>query len=164
MKEEKSKKIAFLDRDGVINKCAPPHEYVTSIDNFSFNPGIFEVVTKLQNDGFEIIIVTNQRGVARNKFSEDTLQEIHAHMVSEFNKNDIAILDIFYCPHELDSCDCRKPLPGLLIKATTKYSVDIPHSLIISDSMEDVIMGKNFGLGIQIFVPKDIPSSSLDSL
>lgn len=155
MKKKLSKKIVFLDRDGVINKKADEHCYILKVEDFVFNDGIFEVVSKLQNEGFEFVVITNQRGISRGLISEDELYEIHQFMKNEFYKNGIEMLDIFYCPHGSDSCDCRKPKDGMLRQACSKYEIDLPNSILISDSRDDVEMGIKFGIGKNIFVESD---------
>jgi D-glycero-D-manno-heptose 1,7-bisphosphate phosphatase len=161
-KNAKNKKIAFLDRDGVINRSAPEHEYITTVAEFVFNPGIFTVLNKLKQDGFEFIVVTNQRGVSRGKLSRDTLHTIHNHMVQGFKDQGIDILDVFYCPHEGDSCDCRKPKAGLLKQAVTQYSIDIRKSLLIGDRASDIAAGESFGLTQNILITKDHPEEVLE--
>lgn len=149
------KKIAFIDRDGVINRKAEEHHYITQVKDFILNNGIFEVLRRLSDRGFEIIVLTNQRGIARNMMSEEDLSLIHAHMVRMFKEGNIEILDIFYCPHHENSCECRKPKPGLIHSANMKYEIDLGASILISDSEEDVNMGKMLGLLHSIFVPAD---------
>lgn len=158
MKEVKNKKIVFLDRDGVINKKAEEHCYITKVEDFIFNEAIFEVSLRLRDSGFEFIIITNQRGIARGLYDEKQLDEIHSYMKGEFYKKGIAILDIFYCPHENNACDCRKPKDGMLKNACAKYPIDLANSLLISDSPVDVSMGEKFGIGQNILVESDNPS------
>lgn len=154
---EKKKRVAFLDRDGVINKMAGEHQYVTRVEDFKLNPGTFEMLRTLKDDGFEFIIVTNQRGIARKHLSEQMLTDIHARMKHELEEEGLHILDIFYCPHEKDLCDCRKPKDGLLRKASKKYRIDLNDSLFVSDTAEDIKMAKEFGIGQQILVRSDHP-------
>jgi D-glycero-D-manno-heptose 1,7-bisphosphate phosphatase len=162
IKEEVSKKIAFLDRDGVINRKAEEHCYITRVEDFVFNEGLFDVVTRLRGEGFEFIVITNQRGVARGLLSEDMLGKIHDYMKDEFHKKGIEILDVLYCPHDTKSCDCRKPKDGMLRKAVELYSIDRSQSLLISDSKEDIAMGELFGLRTSIFVESDKPIQAMD--
>lgn len=151
------KKIAFLDRDGVINKKAKEHQYITKSEDFIFNEGIFKVLAYLKDRGFEFIILTNQRGVARGIFSEDDLCQVHSHMNSILESKGINILDIFYCPHHGNECDCRKPKPGMLRKACERYDVTLSSSLFITDSEKEYEMGEKFGLGQTILVNSDKP-------
>ena len=149
------KKIVFADRDGVINRKAAEHEYVTSADEFEFNDGIFELLREFKAAGYELIVITNQRGIARGKMTETDLQAIHQKMLNGLKDEGIDVLDIFYCPHEADSCDCRKPQPGLLNQATAKYLIDLADSVLLSDSASDTAMGKAFGIGRTILVRTD---------
>ncbi len=158
MKRESKKKVVFLDRDGVINKKAKEHHYITSEEDFIFNEGIFDICLQLQKKGFEFIVITNQRGVDRGLLSLEKLHMIHDHMRKSFKTRGIEILDVFYCPHHSDSCDCRKPKDGMLQQACSKYSIDTQHSILISDSQEDVSMGEKFGIGSNIFIESDSPS------
>lgn len=162
----KALKIAFLDRDGVINQ--KPHQdervtnYVTSADLFKFNPGIFETLGNLSQKGYRFVVVTNQRGIARGLMTEGDLASIHEHMKTGLRERGIEILDIFYCPHgDKDACVCRKPKPGMLAEATKKYNIDLAKSVLISDSMHDVEMGEKFGVGKNLFIEKDKPEEIL---
>lgn len=152
-----NKKIVFLDRDGVINKNAPPHEYITKVEDFVFNDGIFQVLQKLAKDGFEFIIVSNQRGVASGKISKNDLLEIDNFLRQNFKQKGIEILDSFYCPHDVGQCECRKPKNGLLKLAANKYKIDWKNSILISDSVKDIEMGKDFGIGKNFLVRQNHP-------
>lgn len=158
-----SKRIAFIDRDGVINKKAPEHQYITQVNDFVFNEGVFNVLQTLQRDGYELIIITNQRGVARGLMTENDLSVIHQHMLDELRKKDVKILDIFYCPHDKDQCDCRKPKPGLLKQACEKYPIIVPESILISDSEDEVKMGDDFGIESTFLVRHDHPEDFFKS-
>jgi D-glycero-D-manno-heptose 1,7-bisphosphate phosphatase len=161
MVNNKAKKIVFLDRDGVINQKAPDHQYITKVSDFIFNEGIFEVVLHLKDRGFEFIVITNQRGIARGLYTVDDVNTIHSFMRQGFYDNGIDILDIFYCPHEQNTCDCRKPKPGMLEQACTKYPINLRESILISDSSEDVLMGEIFGIGKNILISHDNPTEAL---
>ena len=152
---EELKKIIFLDRDGVINKKAEDHEYIARAEDFVINDGLFELLRPWHDAGYEIIVITNQRGVARGKISDANLAEIHSKMLEIFSANNLNLLDIFYCPHEEDACDCRKPRPGLLRLAADKYRIDLEQAVLISDSSADIEMGRNFGVGKNILVRTD---------
>jgi len=158
------KKIVFFDRDGVINKKAAEHCYITKTADFIFNPGIFKLMRKLKRLNFEFIIISNQRGIARGIFSEDDLAHIHDFMLKEFKRRQIKILDIFYCPHEHDSCQCRKPRPGMLIEATNKYRINLTSSILISDDLKDINMGKKYGIGKNFLINTDRPESLIDKI
>lgn len=148
------KPAVFLDRDGVINKKMPEGDYVKEWKEFHFLPGVFDALRKLKNAGYIIIIVTNQRCVARGIMAEDNLQEIHAKMTDYVKKMGVLIDGIYVCPHDdVDNCDCRKPKPGMIINAIKDFeikgiNIDIEKSYMIGDSEKDMIAGKAAGLKI----------------
>lgn len=143
-------KTIFLDRDGVINKEV---NYLHKIEDFEFINGIFEACLHFQNIGFSIIIITNQSGIARGYYSEDDYQLITQWMLTQFEDKGITILDILHCPHGTDStCDCRKPQPGLLLKAKSKHNVDMQKSWMIGDKERDIQAANAAGIQNTILV------------
>ena len=131
-----NKKTIFLDRDGVINKEV---NYLHKIDDFEFIEGIFEACDYLQSIGYSIIIVTNQSGIARNYYKDEDFNILTDWMIAEFKKNNIDILDIYYCPHGPNSkCNCRKPKPGLLLEAKIQHNIDMKNSWMIGDKEDDI--------------------------
>ena len=143
-------KTIFLDRDGVINKEV---NYLSKIDDFEFIEGIFDTCLYFQKLGYQIIIITNQSGIARGYYSEDDYQLISKWMLKQFKENGITILDIFHCPHGPDStCDCRKPQPGLLLKAKSKHNVDMQKSWMIGDKERDIQAANAAGIQNTILV------------
>ena len=124
----------FLDRDGVINV---EKNYVHKIEEFMFIEGIFELVQLFIKKGFKIIVITNQAGIARGIYTEDDFEKLNSWMLSEFEKRDARIDDVYYCPDHLengigkykkDSFD-RKPNPGMIFKAKEKYNLDLAGSV-----------------------------------
>ena len=156
------KKVAFLDRDGVINVRRDNPYYVTSVNHLIFNEGIFEVLRRLVDEGFELVILTNQRAISLGLMSESDLLAIHNYMVAELQKKGVEILEILFCPHGLDECSCRKPKHGMLHAIAEKYVIDFPNSILISDSREDVEMGEKFGIGKNIYVEENNPTQFFD--
>ena len=131
-----NKKTIFLDRDGVINKEI---NYLHKIDDFEFIEGIFEACDYLQSIGYSIIIVTNQSGIARNYYKDEDFNILTDWMIAEFKKNNIDILDIYYCPHGPNSiCKCRKPKPGMLLEAKIEHNIDMKNSWMIGDKEADI--------------------------
>ena len=116
-------KAAFLDRDGVINEDLG---YVGKIENFKFKEGIFELLKLLQDLGFALFVVTNQSGIARGFFNEEFVKKTNEFIIKTFNQREAVISDYFFCPHHPDdSCKCRKPETGMILKAKEKYNIDI---------------------------------------
>jgi D-glycero-D-manno-heptose 1,7-bisphosphate phosphatase len=140
------KKAAFLDRDGVINRKAPEGQYVTRWEEMQFLPGVCEAIHLLNNAGFLVVVVSNQRCVAKGLITTDELDSMHARMRYEFAAAGATIDAVYYCPHEIQPlCSCRKPRPGLLLDAARRHNLNLAASWMIGDSECDVEAGKNAG-------------------
>ena len=143
-------KTIFLDRDGVINKEI---NYLHKIDDFEFIDGIFDACLYFQSLGYKIIIITNQSGISRGYYTESDYQKVTQWMLDQFKYKNINILDIFHCPHGPDStCDCRKPKPGMFLKAKAKHNTDMEKSWMIGDQELDVIAANSAGIDNTILV------------
>ena len=150
-------KAVFLDRDGIINRRPAEHDYVKSWEEFVFLPGVPEVIRELRERGFLIVVVTNQRGVARGLISIADLEEVHRRMKERLRKENAVIDSIYFCPHtDEDRCDCRKPKPGLLLKAEEDLDIDLSRSYLIGDSPVDIEAGKNAGCRTILVVEEEI--------
>jgi len=156
MKNE-SKKAVFLDRDGTINRDV---NYCRRIEDFDILPGVPEAIKLLNAQGFKVIVITNQSGIARGFFTKDTLSTIHHHMKEELVKYGAVIDGIYYCPHHPDdNCDCRKPLPKLILQAAADHGISIGLSYMIGDDPKDIEAGIN--AGCRTVWLKDTPASPL---
>ena len=150
MEYQLNKKAIFLDRDGVINIDV---NYLYRINDFEFIEGIFEVCHHFQNLGYSIIIVTNQSGIARDLYKDEDFQVLTNWMIKEFMKNNITILETYYCPHGPESkCNCRKPKPGMLIKAKIKHNINMKNSWMIGDKEVDIKAANDAGIKNTILV------------
>ncbi len=127
----------FFDRDGVINHNAPPGDYIRSWEQFRLIPQVVDWIRLLNRLDYLVIVITNQRGVALGLMTEAQLNEIHANMQTQLLNLGARIDDIFYCPHDEGSCDCRKPLPGMIQKAVQKWDINLTRSALIGDSKRD---------------------------
>lgn len=142
----KPKKVIFLDRDGIINFKAPKASYITKWKDFIFLPGIKESLSKLNKNGYDLYIITNQPGIARKLMTKTDLDDIHRHMVKKLKKSGVRIKQIYTCTHGWnDGCDCRKPKPGLLLQAALENKINLVDSYFIGDDERDVQAGKNAG-------------------
>jgi D-glycero-D-manno-heptose 1,7-bisphosphate phosphatase len=143
-------KTIFLDRDGVINK---EKNYLNQIQDFEFIEGVFESCRYFTKKGFRIIIITNQSGISRGYYTKDDYETLTKWMLNKFKSQRINILDVFHCPHSPgDSCECRKPLPGMFIKAQEKYNIDMTKSWSIGDKEDDIIAANLSGIKNTILV------------
>ena len=122
-------KAAFLDRDGVINI---DHAYVHRPEEFQFIDGALQACQRLVNAGYCLIVVTNQSGIGRGYYSEADFEKLCEWMKEQFAKAKAPITAIYYCPHHPTkalgayrvTCNCRKPAPGMLLKAQVDYDID----------------------------------------
>jgi histidinol-phosphate phosphatase family protein len=137
----------ILDRDGVLNKKAPKAEYITSWGNWEWLEGSKEALIKLKENGYQIILVSNQAGIARKFMTHDDLEEIHSHMINELIEQGGGIDKIYYCPHGWDeNCNCRKPKPGMLFQAQRDFHLDLSKTWFVGDDERDEIAGKAAGM------------------
>ena len=142
----------FLDRDGTINKYVG---FLRNIDDFELIDGAAEAIKLINQSGYLAIVVTNQPVIARGEVSWDELNEIHRKMATLLGKEGAYLDGIYICPHHPDKgfegerleykidCDCRKPKPGLLLKAAEEFNIDLSQSYMIGDSDRDVEAGQN---------------------
>jgi D-glycero-D-manno-heptose 1,7-bisphosphate phosphatase len=140
------KRAAFVDRDGTINVQPPEHEYVTSLEEFSWLPGAPRGLAHLAEQGFALVVVSNQRGVARGLVTRELLREIEKVIQNELARHGCRIEAFRYCVHdEWEACDCRKPRPGMLLKAARELGLDLERSWMIGDSGSDIAAGRAVG-------------------
>jgi D-glycero-D-manno-heptose 1,7-bisphosphate phosphatase len=151
-----TRKAAFLDRDGVVNV---DHGYVHRIEDFHFQDGIFQACRHLAAQGFLLIVVTNQSGIARGYYSGEDFDRLTAWMTGAFADNGVKISAVYHCPHHPDfgppadrDCDCRKPRPGMIDRAVAEFGLDRAASLMIGDSMSDMQAAKAARLGLRILL------------
>ncbi|WP_461530854.1 D-glycero-alpha-D-manno-heptose-1,7-bisphosphate 7-phosphatase [Pseudomonas sp. 210_17 TE3656] len=142
----------FLDRDGVINHDAG---YTSSKENFHFIDGIFDLCRAARQSGYLLIVVTNQAGIGRGYYTEQDFLLLSDWMCKRFEEEGAPITEVFYCPYhpehgvghyKMDSVD-RKPNPGLLLKASEKYDLDMLGSLMIGDKASDMEAALRSGVG-----------------
>jgi D-glycero-D-manno-heptose 1,7-bisphosphate phosphatase len=163
-------RAVFLDRDGVINQAIvrdgkpyPP----SGVGELKIVAGAAEALRDLKRAGFLLIVVTNQPDIARGTQSPNAVDAIHQALA-----NVLALDDFFVCPHDdSDQCDCRKPLPGLLLRAAEKYDIDISRSFMVGDRRRDVDAGASTGCatvwidyGYREKRPAAEPSAKVDSI
>lgn len=127
----------LLDRDGVINHDSDA--FIKSPDEWLPIEGSLEAIALLNQHGYQVVVVTNQSGVARGLFDEATLAQIHAKMHRLIGEHGGQIAAIYYCPHGADSdCECRKPKAGLLKAFAADFDADLSNIPVIGDSLRDL--------------------------
>ena len=139
-------KAVFLDRDGVINRKAAEGSYIVSWPEFEILPGVIEAIRILNQAAYKVIVVTNQRAVARSKITLTELEEIHRKLIAELASSGAVIDRIYFCPHDLENkCECRKPEPGMLLRAMEELEIDPQRSWMIGDRPVDIEAGRRAG-------------------
>ncbi|MTD40925.1 D-glycero-beta-D-manno-heptose 1,7-bisphosphate 7-phosphatase [Erwinia sp. CPCC 100877] len=147
----------FLDRDGTINV---DHGYVHEIDQFQFIDGVIDAMRELKAMGFALVLVTNQSGIARGIFSEAQFEQLTEWMDWSLADRGVDLDGIYYCPHHPDGkveafrqqCDCRKPLPGMLVSARDFLHIDMAASYMVGDKLEDMQAAAAAGVGNKVLV------------
>ena len=138
------KKAIFLDRDGVIN--LEKKDYVKSIKEFQIMDNVPKAIIELKKKGFLVIIITNQSAINRGLLTIKILNEIHNHLQEILKDNNTSIDDFYFCPHRPDeNCKCRKPNPGMLLKAVQEHDIDMSQSFMIGDSLTDIQAAEKAG-------------------
>ncbi|MDI9569408.1 MAG: HAD family hydrolase [Pseudomonadota bacterium] len=140
----------FLDRDGTINEEVG---YLDRMDKLRLLPGAAEAVRLINRDGMKAVVITNQSGIGRGMFDEAFVMEVHAEMSRRLRKEGAAIDGYYFCPHHptegiggyRQSCPCRKPAPGMLLRAAAELAIDLSRSYMIGDMPKDVEAGQRAG-------------------
>jgi len=145
-------KALFLDRDGVINV---DKSYIYKTEDIEFAAGIFQFLKTAADLGFELVVITNQAGIARGMYTEEDVVRLHEWMSKVFNEKGINIRKFYFCPHHPDfseKCNCRKPEIGMVTQAAEELKIDLKKSVIIGDKKSDVKTGKNAGMPLTILI------------
>ncbi|NCD33762.1 MAG: HAD family hydrolase [Spartobacteria bacterium] len=134
----------FFDRDGIINQSPGPG-YVEHVDDFHLIPAFIDALRIVKKHHRLAIVISNQRGVSRGIMSAKTVDAIHDKLQRSLQNHGLAMDAIYYCPHNHNECDCRKPKPGMLLRASEDWHIDLAHSLMVGDSESDVEAGHRAG-------------------
>ena len=144
-------RAVFIDRDGTISEEVG---YINHASRFRLFPYSAAAIKQLHEDGYLAIVITNQAGVARGYFPETMVQAVHKRMTDELEASGVALDAIYYCahhplvgeaPYRLD-CDCRKPKPGLLLRAARDFDIDLENSWMVGDRYSDIELAANAGV------------------
>ena len=152
-------KAVFLDRDGVINE---DYGYVSNIRDFKFCLGTFEALSLFQNSGYLIIIITNQSGISRGLYSQKDYELLTRYYLMILRNKGIFISATYHCPHHplfskepFNDCDCRKPKPGMFLKASKDFDISLKDSIAIGDKARDLQAARSAGIYKRILISKD---------
>ncbi len=139
-------KAIFLDRDGVINKELG--DYVKQLSDFEILPHVVEGLKIFQENGFLLIVVTNQGGISKQEYGRSEMESMHQYLKQSLFKEDIVLNHIYYCPHHPNQskCLCRKPASLLVERALAKYQIDPSQSYFIGDKQRDIDCGMAVGV------------------
>jgi D-glycero-D-manno-heptose 1,7-bisphosphate phosphatase len=145
------RRAVFIDRDGTISEEVG---YINHVSRFRLFSYAAPAIKHLNENGWLAIVITNQAGVARGYFSEETIQTVHAAMTKDLESSGARLDAIYYCahhpsvgepPYRLD-CDCRKPKPGLISRAAQDFDIDLAESWMVGDRYSDVELARNAGV------------------
>ena len=149
------RRAIFLDRDGVLNRRAPPGDYVKSPGEFVWLTGAREGVRRLNDEGWLVLVVTNQRGVALGLYGAADVEAIHARAQRELREVGAHVDAFYFCPHgEDDGCVCRKPQPGMILQAAREWDVDLAVSYLFGDDERDIEAARRAGVRAHL-LPSD---------
>ena len=140
----------FLDRDGTVNELV---EYLHEPKKLKIIPGAFDAIKHFQNLGFKIVIVTNQPGINFGYYTKEDLFAVNKEIMKQAHKAGIGIDKIYFCPHvKTENCSCRKPSPGMLLRAEEELNIIMEKSIMVGDMLGDVEAGKAAGCGKTVLV------------
>ena len=139
-------KAVFLDRDGVLNRERGDHTW--RVQDFEINTDVPHVLKSFQEKGYALIVITNQSGIALEKYGHDDVATVHQYLIEQLAAYNIKIKAIYYCPHREDTgkCLCRKPGSLMLEKALARFNIDASKSFMIGDSKRDIKAAENVGV------------------
>ena len=150
----------FFDRDGIMNRHPGPG-YVERWEDFHLLPEFVATLQTVTRLGWPAVIISNQRGVATGRMTAATVDDMHRRARAILREqHGVDVLDVFYCPHDRNSCDCRKPKPGMLLEAARRHDLDLSRSWMIGDAATDVQAG--LAAGCRTVIVGDEPCEDAD--
>ncbi|MBU1855979.1 MAG: HAD family hydrolase [Verrucomicrobia bacterium] len=142
----KAGRCVFFDRDGIVNASPGADRYVTRWEDFHLLPEFVEALRTVRAHGYQAVIVTNQRAVARGLVSVAEVEAMHRYLRDLLLKSySLDLLDVACCPHDVGECDCRKPSPGMLKAMALKHGLDLAASWMVGDAETDIEAGQRAG-------------------
>lgn len=153
----RARPAAFIDRDGVINVELA---YVHQIENFHILPGVVQGLRQLADAGYALVIITNQAGIAKGFYGESEYAVLTKYMCDLFARQGITLAGVYHCPHHPQGsvpayaidCACRKPAPGMLLRAAAELNLDLHRSVLVGDKPSDAAAGRSAGVRWTVLV------------
>ena len=150
-------KVCFLDRDGVLNVDTG---YINNPEDIEIFDNLIENLQILQDLGYCFIIVTNQSGIARGYYTEQEFNSLTKKMLDVMQEHGVIISSVYFCPHHIEGhvvkyalkCDCRKPLPGMLVKAASDFDINFSEAIMIGDKSSDMQAAEAAGISSRYFI------------
>jgi D-glycero-D-manno-heptose 1,7-bisphosphate phosphatase len=147
----------FIDRDGVINREL---HHVHRVEDFHVLPGVVEGLTALAAAGYQLVVVTNQGGIAKGLYSEQDYEHLTQYMRQWFAERGVEFAGVYHCPHHPEgevahlarSCRCRKPEPGMLLQAASDLKLDLNCSAMVGDKLSDIEAARRAGVAHYVLV------------
>lgn len=152
----KKNKAIFLDRDGVLNH--EMNDYICRVEDFTILEYQIPPLKKLYDEGYLLIIITNQGGLALNRYTEEELHEMHHRLYSKYEELGAKFTHAYYCKHHPSvsgDCACRKPKSGMLLEAISTYNIDPELSVMIGDKPRDVEAANGAGVKGILIAPDE---------
>jgi D-glycero-D-manno-heptose 1,7-bisphosphate phosphatase len=149
-------KAVFLDRDGVLNHEI--YDYICKVEDFEVLEYQIPPLKRLYDEGYLLIVITNQGGIAKERYTVETLEEMHRILFDRFEAQGAKITHAYYCPHHPSisgDCECRKPKSGMLLEAIATYDIDPALSVMIGDKPRDVEAGNGAGVKGILIAPDE---------
>jgi D-glycero-D-manno-heptose 1,7-bisphosphate phosphatase len=171
------KPAVFVDRDGTL---IIDRGYLSRLDDMELLPGAIEALRLVREAGFAVVVVTNQAGVARGRFEESFVPEAHRHLQSLLESGGASVDAFYYCPHHPEGvvdayrrvCECRKPAPGMVVRAARELDLDVARSFVVGDTWLDVglatragargiLVRTGYGASVEAAPPKGVSAAAV---
>jgi D-glycero-D-manno-heptose 1,7-bisphosphate phosphatase len=152
-----TRRCVFLDRDGVINI---DNGYVSKWEDFEFIPGVLDAMRRIYATGYDLVVVTNQSGIARGYYTIEDYQLLTSRMLAAIESTGARVLAVYFCPHLPEGavfqyareCNCRKPAPGMILRAAAEHGIDLVRSIMVGDKISDMEAAIAAGVGRRYLV------------
>jgi D-glycero-D-manno-heptose 1,7-bisphosphate phosphatase len=140
---QEARPAAFLDRDGTL---IDDTGFVSRRDDVRMLPTVAAALRTFAQAGYACVVVSNQSGIARGYFDESAVHDVNAEIVARLVAEDVNVDAFYFCPHYGEGCDCRKPEPGMIVRAAREHHLDVARSAVVGDRGSDIELGRRLGI------------------